>query len=68
MGSRFKEETKRDLIKSQNLVILLLEETKLEALKMINICKLQWKRCKGIMVSSRGASRAIFVYFLIEIG
>jgi hypothetical protein len=43
MGSMFKEEELRDMIKYENPIILLLHETKLEEAKMLKIDKKQRK-------------------------
>ena len=42
----FKEEAERNLIKSENPSILLLQETNLEAVEMINLIITRWKGVK----------------------
>jgi exonuclease III len=59
MGNKFKEESLRDIIKSKNLYVLLIQETKVEDMKMLEIGKKEWKNSEGVAVRSREVSLRI---------
>jgi len=60
LGRRNKEVTLRDLIRTKNPTILLLQETKMEASVTFKICKKQLWFCEGLVTNSRGSSRVLF--------
>lgn len=58
-NSRIKEEALKDIIKTSNSEILLIQETKMEEQDFLNITTTVWKTNKGIAESARGASGGI---------
>jgi exonuclease III len=58
-GSRIKEEVLKDIIRTSNSEILLIQETKMEEQDFLNITNAVWKTSKGIAESARGASGGI---------
>jgi hypothetical protein len=59
MDIKFKEQSLRDIIISENLVIILIQETKLEEINMLEIEKKQWKNNANTTNRDRGASNGI---------
>jgi exonuclease III len=55
-GSKTKEEALKDIIKTSNSEILLIQETKMEGQEFIRKAKARWNTSKGIVESARGAS------------
>ena len=55
-GRKIKEEALKDIIRTSNTEILLLQETKMEDKDFLNTTKSLWKIIQGIEKISRGAS------------
>jgi hypothetical protein len=60
LGSRFKEDALRDLIRDEKPSMVLIEKTKLEEKEMLVVGKKHWKNSVGITISAREASRGVY--------
>ena len=63
MGGLRKVEAIKEIIKSERLDILLLQETKMPDVEAMALSCLFWKNSKGKAISSRGASGGIATIF-----
>eukprot|EP00253_Pinus_taeda_P003998 PITA_03998 len=59
LGDRLKEEALKDIVRMYSPEILLIQETKLEDVLLLQASKAIWHKCQGIAVNDRGASRGI---------
>ena len=59
LGSKTKEEAMRNLIKTENPDIMLVQETKLEESDFLQSSKKFWKKGGTKAISARGASRGL---------
>ena len=59
LGSRLKEEALKDIVRMYSPEILLIQETKLEDLLLLQTSKDFWQKVQGRVVSARGASGGI---------
>jgi ribonuclease HI/exonuclease III len=59
MGSKKKEEALKDILKSSEASILLLQETKMGQQEVLRTLSKVWKGCQGVAGNSRGASGGI---------
>lgn len=59
LGSRLKEEALKDIVRMYLPEILLIHETKLEDLLLLQASKAFWHKGQGRAVSTKGASRGI---------
>ena len=59
LGSKLKEEALKDIVRMYSPEILLIQETKLEDLLLLQASKVFWHKGQGSVVSARGASEGI---------
>jgi exonuclease III len=59
LGSRTKEDTMKDLIRTSNIDILLIQETKMEEQDFLLASQKFWKKGARVVFSARGASGGI---------
>jgi len=59
LGSRLKEEVLKDIVRMYSPKILLIQETKLEDLLLLQTSKAFWHKGQGRVISTRGASGGI---------
>jgi len=63
LGSRSKEEALKDIVRIYSPEILLIQETKMEDLPLLQSSKVFWKKGHGRVVSARGASGGIATFW-----
>ena len=63
MGGENKVESIKDIIKSERLDFLLIQETKMSDVEVFALSHLFWKNIQGNDISSRGASGGITTLF-----
>jgi len=63
LGSRLKEEAVKDIVRIYSPEILLIQETKLEELLLLQSSKVFWQKGQGRAVSARGASGGIATFW-----
>eukprot|EP00253_Pinus_taeda_P022475 PITA_22475 len=63
LGSRSKEEALKDIVRVYSPEILLIQETKMEDLPLLQTSKVFWKKGQGRAVSARGASGGIATFW-----
>ena len=63
LGSNLKEEALKDIVRLYKPEVLLIQETKLEDVVLLQASKVFWKKGQVRAVSSRGASEGIATYW-----
>ena len=56
LGSALKEDALKDIVRIYNPEILLIQETKMKEVDLLQLGKKFWKKGPGIAINSRGAS------------
>ena len=63
LGSALKEEALKDMVRIYNPEILLVQETKLEEVYLLQVGKKFWKKGPGIAINSRGYSGGVATFW-----
>jgi exonuclease III len=62
LGSKFKVEAMKDIIRAEKPNVLLVQETKLSNFDLMSLNKIFWPASTGVAVSSRGASGGLATF------